>query len=118
LRAAHAIALAIQADNVKRCAVGLPAVRVRIGLHSGPVVVGNIGSASRINYTIVGDSVNTAARIEELGASLQGDAEVIILAGASTAEESGGCVPLTSVGIRNLRGRSERIEVFRLDVEG
>jgi class 3 adenylate cyclase len=118
LRAAREIAVALRGDNAKRCAVGLPAVRVRIGLHSGPVVVGNIGSASRINYTIVGESVNTAARIEELGASLQGDAEVIILAGASTAEESGGCVPLTSVGIRNLRGRSELVEVFRLDIEG
>jgi adenylate cyclase len=116
LRAAHAIAVAIHGDNVKRCAVGLPAVRVRIGLHSGPVVVGNIGSASRINYTIVGDSVNTAARIEELAAGLQGDAEVIVLAGASTAEESGGCVALTSVGIRNLRGRSELVEVFRMEI--
>ena len=65
----------------------------------------------------MGDSVNTAARIEELGASLQGEAEVIILAGAATAEGSGGCVPLTSVGVRRLRGRSERIEVFRLEIE-
>ena len=60
--------------------------------------------------------MNTAARIEELAAGLQGEAEVIVLAGASTAEESGGCVALTSVGIRNLRGRSERVEVFRLEI--
>ncbi|UEM20348.1 HAMP domain-containing protein [Skermanella mucosa] len=115
LRAARAMALALRADNAKRLAVGLPAVRIRVGLHSGPVVVGNIGSASRINYTIVGDSVNTAARIEELGAAMQGDAEIIVLVGATTAEESGGCVPLCPLGAQSLRGRSGRVEVFRLD---
>ncbi|EWY37342.1 adenylate cyclase [Skermanella stibiiresistens SB22] len=116
LRAAHAIAIALRADNVKRRAVGLPAVRVRVGLHSGPVVVGNIGSASRINYTIVGDSVNTAARIEELGAGLQGDAEIIVLVGSTTAAESGGCVTLAPIGAKSLRGRSGQLDVFRLEV--
>ena len=115
LRAARAMALALRADNAKRLAVGLPAVRIRVGLHSGPVVVGNIGSASRINYTIVGDSVNTAARIEELGTAMQGDAEIIVLVGATTAAESGGCVPLSPLGPQRLRGRSGRVEVFRLD---
>src|SRR3546814_6837513 len=64
---------------------GRPALPVRIGLHSGPVVVGNIGSPSRINYTIVGDAVNTAARIEALGSRMQRDDEdCLVLAGAAT----------------------------------
>jgi len=116
LRAAQAIAAAICADNIQRCAADLPPVRVRIGLHSGPVVVGNIGSASRINYTIVGDTVNTAARIEELGAGLQGDAEIIILAGATTAAEGCGCVPLTPIGPQYLRGRNGLMPVFKLEL--
>ena len=43
---------------------GRPAIRVRMGLNSGPMVVGNMGSAQRMNYTIMGDTVNLAARLE------------------------------------------------------
>ena len=45
-------------------AAGIPDLKVRMGLNSGPMVVGNMGSAQRMNYTIMGDSVNLAARLE------------------------------------------------------
>ncbi|HYG91648.1 MAG TPA: adenylate/guanylate cyclase domain-containing protein [Azospirillum sp.] len=116
LRAAHAIARTIHEDNVLRAARGLPPISMRIGLHSGPVVVGNIGSANRINYTIVGDTVNVASRIEELAASLQGDAEVFVLASATTAAEGRDAAPLESLGIYPLRGRTGATEIWRLDL--
>jgi class 3 adenylate cyclase len=124
LRAAQAMVESIRADNRLRVARGQRPVRLRIGLHSGTVVVGNIGSASRINYTIVGDTVNIAARIEELGCDLQGDGDIIVLtsgataeaaAAVATAEAGAGAVPLRPIGPRRLRGRGGTIEVHRLE---
>ncbi len=48
----------------KWVAEGVPQLRVRMGLNSGPMVVGNMGSIQRMNYTIMGDAVNLAARLE------------------------------------------------------
>jgi adenylate cyclase len=45
-------------------AKGLPPIATRIGIHRGPAVVGNMGSASRFDYTAIGDTVNLAARLE------------------------------------------------------
>ena len=78
-RAAVAIQLEIAAENQRRTAAGLEPVRIRIGIHMGTVVVGDIGAPNRINYTIVGDAVNATQRLESLGKSIDPDAELITL---------------------------------------
>src|SRR5882724_13442862 len=78
-RAAIAIQRAIAADNKQRISTGLDPVRIRIGIHMGTVVVGDIGAPSRINYTIVGDAVNATQRLESLGKTIDPDAEAIAL---------------------------------------
>src|SRR5207253_118915 len=50
--------------NEERDKVGLPPVRVRVGINSGPAVVGNVGTEKRVDYTVLGSSVNIASRLE------------------------------------------------------
>ena len=59
-------------------------MRVRVGIHTAPLVVGNIGAPSRINYTVVGDTVNTTQRLESLGKEIAPDDEVVILISEAT----------------------------------
>jgi class 3 adenylate cyclase len=113
-RAALGIARAIGEDNTARRRDGLSPLWVRIGIHSGPVVVGNIGAPSRVNYTIVGDTVNTAQRLEEL--SRRSEEEVSIVVGGETAQHLGSEFRLASLGRQVLRGRHEPLEVFRLQI--
>jgi adenylate cyclase len=55
---------------------GLPEVKVRIGIHSGEVSAGNVGSLDRSNYTVLGDNVNLSARLE--GANKEYDTSIMI----------------------------------------
>jgi adenylate cyclase len=113
--AAIAIARAIGNENRARALNGLPPIRIRIGIHTGPAVIGNIGSEGRINYTIVGDTVNAAQRIEQLGRQfLKDDVEVVALLTGATEEALGPDIPRAPVGTFTLRGRAEPVPVFRL----
>ena len=112
-RAALAIRAAVTADNQARIREGGDPVLVRIGIHTGEVIVGNIGAPGRINYTIVGDTVNTANRLEQLGKEInEGTADTVILASAATTAAAG--VEARTLGAHSIRGRQGEIEVFAL----
>ena len=114
-RAAGAIARAVAVDNAARRAQGLAPLRMRIGVHTGPVVVGNIGAPGRINYTIVGDTVNAAQRLEVLGKELDEGADVTVLTSAETAAAADRAeIGLERVGAFEVKGKQEPLEVFRL----
>jgi class 3 adenylate cyclase len=114
-RAALAIAKAMHEDARRRREAGLPVLRVRVGLHTGPVLVGNIGAPGRMDYTIVGDTVNTAQRLEKLGRRFDdGQTPVVVLASESTARALGDGLTMTPLGMRGLAGREKPITVYRL----
>ncbi|MGH6893218.1 MAG: adenylate/guanylate cyclase domain-containing protein, partial [Dongiaceae bacterium] len=114
-RAGRAIAAAIVGDNRLRRARGMPPVRIRVGIHTGPTIVGNIGAPGRINYTLVGDVVNTAQRIEEIAKECMMDEdEAIVLVSEVVLRSVGSPCPAEPVGQHVLRGRREATNVFRL----
>ncbi len=112
VRAAVAIREKLEADNRIAELEGRPALRVRIGIHTGPVIVGNIGAADRVNYTIVGDTVNVSQRLQELGKVLAPGATAAIAISSETASRLDGRFETTPAGRHSLRGRGEAIEVF------
>lgn len=116
-RAALAIAAAVEADNEQRDAVGARTVALRIGIHSGPAIVGNIGAPGRVNYTLVGDTVNTAQRLEGLGREYVATGAVQILISADTHSRLPDTFHCTALGSVQLRGQSRDTTVFRLDDE-
>ena len=112
-RAALAIRNAIETDNERRRTGGETRVRMRIGLHTGRAVVGNIGAPGRMNYTIVGDTVNVAQRLEQLAKGTS-DGDVGILVSQATADRLGKAFSLEPAGEHQVPGRNRPIAAFRL----
>ena len=70
LRCARDVLASLAAWNHERAALGGDPVQIGIGLHYGPVVLGNIGSERRLEFTVIGDTVNVASRLEKLTRNL------------------------------------------------
>lgn len=115
VRAVDAIRLAILADNAARRARGAVPLQVRLGLHLGPVVAGNIGGSDRMNYTVVGDTVNIAQRLEQMNRELQPDREVSIIVSATVVALAGLQDRVTAAGAHAVKGRVEPVDVFLLN---
>ena len=119
IRAALDIARVIREDNQIRHARGEAPIRLRIGLHSGPAVVGNIGAPGRINFTVVGDTVNVAQRFEQLGKVYMRPEEdiIVLVSGATIAavkDRANLGIELPQPEFRRVRGHAEPVEVYRL----
>jgi adenylate cyclase len=115
VRAALAISDALIRDNKNRRRQGMQPIRIRMGLHSGPVMVGNIGAPGRINYTVVGDSVNTAQRLEALGKKfMSNDEDVFTILSQETFDATGGEIEVKSLGLHSVPGKKGALEIFKL----
>ena len=85
-------------------------LNVGVGIHYGPAVVGNMGSLKHMDYTAIGDTVNTAARLE---ANAPGGTVYISRA---VAEELKGRMRFTSLGASiKLKGKADGFEVLKLE---
>jgi adenylate cyclase len=102
----------IRAARELAAETGLP-LRVGVGVHVGPVVAGTIGSADRLEFTVIGDTVNTAARLESLTKEVGAD---LLISEATRLELTDAGGALQSVGDRALRGRSQALGVFAVAV--
>lgn len=88
-------------------------LRVGVGVNSGPVVAGSIGGAGRLNFSVIGDAVNIAARVE--AATRQTGDDVLIT--AATKELMLSSAKTVSRGPLRLKGLSEPLELFALHVD-
>ncbi|MBA5640021.1 adenylate/guanylate cyclase domain-containing protein [Duganella sp. LX20W] len=110
LDAAQAIVRRVRALSQARVAQGWPPLRVRIGIESGLAMAGDFGTAFRSIYTAVGDSVNTAARLEQAARDYPHD----VIVGAGTVARATGhqFLPL---GERLLRGKEKPTTLYTID---
>jgi adenylate cyclase len=98
------------AYNAARAAAGLPRLDTGMGLATGKVIAGNMGSAARHNYTVIGDTVNLAARLQDETKTYKVDSVIA----ARTAAACGHPDWLQPLGQVTVRGKTEAIEVFTL----
>ena len=87
-------------------------LRIGVGLNSGPVIAGTIGGPGKLDYTVIGDTVNVASRVEQLTKET-GDA---LLVTAATRERLDAGVATESRGAHRLRGKSKPVHVFAVGV--
>ena len=96
--------------NEQLVAEGRPPFSVLMGLNTGQAVVGNIGAENRLNYTVMGDSVNLASRLVPVNKIYQTQ----IIVSETTAAEAAAAVELRSLDRITVPGRSESLAIFEV----
>ncbi len=116
LACCRAIAAAVEGWNAERRAAGSPPVRIGIGAHYGPVVLGDIGDERRLEFAVLGDTVNVASRLEALTRTLActilASDELVRAARAESDRIETLLEGFARIAPQELRNRDERVEAW------
>ncbi len=102
----------LTAWNVERAKRGEAKVAVRVGVNTGHAVVGDIGSDRRVDYTVLGNTVNVAARLEDYVA---GPNEIVV--GEETARLAGDSFVFEPLGEQRLKGLTKGLKAYRVKLD-
>jgi adenylate cyclase len=94
--------------NVRRVAAGQAALEIGIGFNTGPTVIGNIGSVRRLDYTVIGDTVNLASRLE--GATKQYGAKILL--SEMTVRDLKRPAVLREIDLIRVKGKDRPVAVY------
>ena len=115
-RAALSAVSEMESANRENAKKGYPALEMRIGINSGRVAEGEIGAQDRFNFSVVGDAVNVAARLEQMGKALfPGEKDVILIGSETRRMIEGHGLSLLDCGSHPISGRNAEEAVFRLN---
>lgn len=113
-QAANEMIDAIEKLNKKREKRGDPPFLTGIGIHTGEVMAGGLGTSDRIHYTIIGDTVNTTQRLEGLTRELFNENGILISEATRLALNGSEYINIEKMGSHAVKGKKEKLKVYRL----